>query len=66
MKNSIYSAKFLRSIVNDHFQDMGYTYFLDVPSHSWSMNVVIMSKFSLGIIYGYGNITTPVLGYRTD
>ena len=56
------SAKFLRSLANEHLQDMGYKYFADVPSHGWYMNVVMMSKFPLGIIYGYGNVTTPVLG----
>ncbi|WP_343328870.1 endonuclease/exonuclease/phosphatase family protein [Polaribacter staleyi] len=60
------SAKFLRSIANDNLQNMGYTYFADVPSHGWYMNVVVMSKFPLGIIYGYGNVTTPVLEYRND
>ncbi|MCR1025666.1 endonuclease/exonuclease/phosphatase family protein [Cellulophaga baltica] len=58
------SAKFLRSIADENLQNMGYKYFADVPSHGWYMNVVIMSKFPLGVIYGYGNVTTPLLGYK--
>jgi len=60
------SAKFLRSIADNSLSDMGYKYFADVPSHGWYMNVVLMSKFPLGVIYGYGNANTPVLDYKND
>ena len=60
------SAKFLRSIADENLQNMGYAYFADVPSHGWYMNVVVMSKFPLGIIYGYGNVTTPLLEYKNE
>ncbi|MDX6747093.1 endonuclease/exonuclease/phosphatase family protein [Polaribacter sp. PL03] len=60
------SAKFLRNIADNGLSDMGYKYFADVPSHGWYMNVVVMSKFPLGVIYGYGNVTTPILEYRND
>tara|TARA_R110002049_G_scaffold13089_1_gene57400 strand:+ start:390 stop:1391 length:1002 start_codon:yes stop_codon:yes gene_type:complete len=60
------SAKFLRSIADNNLSDMGYKYFADVPSHGWYMNVVLMSKFPLGVIYGYGNANTPVLNYKNE
>ncbi|WP_405609411.1 endonuclease/exonuclease/phosphatase family protein [Polaribacter sp. Asnod1-A03] len=60
------SAKFLRSIADEKLQNMGYKYFADVPSHGWYMNVVVMSKFPLGVIYGYGNVTTPLLEYKNE
>jgi len=60
------SAKFLRSIADKNLQNMGYNYFSDVPSQGWYMNVVVMSKFPLGIIYGYGNVTTPLLEYKNE
>lgn len=60
------SAKFLKRIADENLQNMGYIYFADVPSHGWYMNVVVMSKFPLGIIYGYGNVTTPLLEYKNE
>jgi len=60
------SAKFLKRIADEQLQNMGYQYFADIPSQGWYMNVVVLSKFPLGIIYGYGNVTTPVLGYRNE
>ena len=60
------SAKFLRQIATTKLEGMGYKYFADAPSHGWYMNVVVMSRFPLGITYGYGNVTTPVLGYKNE
>ncbi|MFC3122737.1 endonuclease/exonuclease/phosphatase family protein [Agaribacter flavus] len=57
------SAKLLRDIANNELTGMGYQFFADAPSHSWYMNVVIMSKFPLGVMYSYGNANTPVLNY---
>ncbi len=60
------SAKYLEKIANDSLPDMQYRFFADVPSHSWYMNVVIMSRFPMGVISGYGNATTPLPGYIAE
>lgn len=60
------SAKYLRQLATDSLPDMGYLFFADIPSHNWYMNVVIMSKFPMGIMYGYGNVNTPLPGYLTE
>ncbi len=53
-------VQFLRQIANDSLPDMGYRFFADNESINWYMNVVVMSRIPLGIIYGYGAVTTPV------
>ncbi|MEL7004424.1 MAG: endonuclease/exonuclease/phosphatase family protein [Bacteroidota bacterium] len=53
-------AKFLRRLAQDSLPEMGYQFFADAPSHTWYMNVVVMSRFPLGILYSYGNVTTPL------
>ncbi len=60
------SAKYLQQLANDSLAAMAYKYFADVPSHGWYMNVVVMSKFPMGIITGYGAATTPLPGYTTE
>lgn len=59
------SAKFLKQLAADSLAEMGYEFFADIPSHGWYMNVVVMSKFPMGIIRGYGAATTPLPGYTT-
>ncbi len=60
------SARYLRQLALDSLADMGYQYFADIPSHTWYMNVVVMSKFPMGIMYGYGNVTTAFPDYLTE
>lgn len=60
------SAKYLKQLALDSLPDMEYRYFADIPSHNWYMNVVVMSKFPMGIMYGYGNVNTPLQGYLTE
>lgn len=60
------SAKYLKQLAVDSLPDMGYMFFADSPSHNWYMNVVIMSKFPMGIMYSYGNVNTPLPGYLTE
>jgi endonuclease/exonuclease/phosphatase family metal-dependent hydrolase len=55
------SSKYLRQIAKDSLSHLGYTYFASAPSDDWYMNVVVMSKFPLGVLYAYGNVTTPAL-----
>lgn len=60
------STKFLRKIAKDYLDGMGYRFFASAPSDGWYMNVVVMSKFPLGILYAYGNVTTPVVDYKNE
>lgn len=60
------SAKYLKQLAIDSLPEMEYKFFADIPSHNWYMNVVIMSKFPMGIMYGYGNVNTPLPGYLTE
>ncbi|MEO1433902.1 MAG: endonuclease/exonuclease/phosphatase family protein [Bacteroidota bacterium] len=53
-------VQFLRQIAEDHLSDMNYRFFADNESPTWYMNVVVMSRVPLGIIYGYGSVTTPL------
>jgi len=57
------SAKFLKKLAEDSLSTMGYRFFADVPSHNWYMNVVVMSKFPMGVLRSYGSATTPLIGY---
>ncbi|NEV94870.1 endonuclease/exonuclease/phosphatase family protein [Psychroflexus sp. YR1-1] len=60
------STKFLKEIAEEQLSGMGYEFFASAPSDGWYMNVVLMSKFPLGILYAYGNVTTPVVDYTND
>ncbi|GBL03519.1 endonuclease/exonuclease/phosphatase family protein [Glaciecola sp. KUL10] len=60
------SAKLLRDLAENELQGLGYRFFADAPSHSWYMNVVIMSRVPLGTMYSYGNANTPVLNWTDE
>jgi endonuclease/exonuclease/phosphatase family metal-dependent hydrolase len=60
------SAKYLQQLAADSLPEMQYQFFADVPSHGWYMNVVMMSRFPMGIISGYGSATTPLPDYVTE
>jgi len=57
------SAKFLRQLAQDSLSDMEYRYFGDTPSHNYYMNVVVMSRFPMGLMTGYGLVTTQLPGF---
>lgn len=59
-------AKYLKQLAQDSLPDMQYRYFADIPSHNWYMNVVVASRFPMGIITGYGLATTPLPGYVNE
>ncbi|WP_371193207.1 endonuclease/exonuclease/phosphatase family protein [Glaciecola sp. SC05] len=60
------SAKLLRHIAVNELADMGYQFFADAPSHTWYMNVVVMSRVPLGVLYSYGNLHTPLVDWLND
>ncbi|MEM1406106.1 MAG: endonuclease/exonuclease/phosphatase family protein [Bacteroidota bacterium] len=53
-------VQFIQQLAADSLSDMKYQFFADSKSINWYMNVVVMSRVPLGIIYGYGSVTTPV------
>ncbi len=59
------SVQFLKQIAEDSLSDLGYKFFADHQSINWYMNVVVMSRVPLGIVYGYGAVTTP-LTYKDE
>ncbi|MDW3193784.1 MAG: endonuclease/exonuclease/phosphatase family protein [Cytophagales bacterium] len=60
------SEKYLMSLARDSFPELGYQFFADAASPGWYMNVVLMSRFPLGVLQAYGDIYTPVTGYVDD
>lgn len=60
------SEKYLMSLARDSFPELGYRFFADAASPGWYMNVVLMSRFPLGVLQAYGDIYTPVTGYVDD
>ncbi len=60
------SAAFARQIANDYLQDMGYRFFGAAESDNWYMNVVVMSRVPLGVLYSYGRLYTPVEGFTDE
>lgn len=59
------TARYLQSLADEHWADMGYRFFAEAPSLDWFQNVVIMSKFPLGMMRSYGNVYTNVAGSQT-
>lgn len=62
----IESAAYVQSLAEEHFEDMGYRYFTSRESNDWYMNVVVMSRIPLGILYSYANPYTYILGEQDD
>lgn len=60
------SSKYLQKLAAEQLAGMGYAFFASAPSDTWYMNVVVMSKYPLGILYAYGNVTTPVVDYTNE
>lgn len=54
------SASYLQQLAQDSLADMGYQYFAAAPSPTWYMNVVLMSRFPLGVLESYGLATTAL------
>jgi endonuclease/exonuclease/phosphatase family metal-dependent hydrolase len=58
------SAVYLKSIAETHLKDMGYLFFAGNESMNWYMNVVVMSRYPLGISYGYRSIYSLLPGQK--
>jgi endonuclease/exonuclease/phosphatase family metal-dependent hydrolase len=56
------SASYMQLFAEQHFPEMNYQYFTGRESTDWYMNVVIMSRIPLGVLYSYGNSNTYIYG----
>lgn len=62
----IESAAYVQSMAEEHLEEMGYRYFSSKESNNWYMNVVVMSRIPLGILYSYASADTYILGEQDD
>lgn len=62
----IESAAYVQSIAEEYLKEMDYRYFTSRESDDWYMNVVVMSRIPLGMLYSYANADTYILGEQDD
>ena len=60
------SAAYMQVFSEEYFPELNYRYFTGRESNDWYMNVVVMSRIPLGILYSYANPETYVLGEEDD
>jgi len=60
------SEAFLQSIADERLDKMGYRFATSVESPSWYMNVVLLSRFPLGVVRNYADVVTPIAGQRAE
>jgi len=62
----IESEAFARRIAEEHLPDAGYAFFASTKSPTWFQNVVLMSRYPLGVLHGFADVVTPLEGMRAD
>lgn len=62
----IESEAFARRIVEDHLPDAGYEFFASTKSPDWFQNVVLVSRYPLGVLHGFADVVTPIEGIRAE
>jgi endonuclease/exonuclease/phosphatase family metal-dependent hydrolase len=60
------SEAFLRRLVDERLDDLSYAFATSVESPTWYMNVVLLSRYPLGVVRSYADVVTPIVGQRTD
>ena len=60
------SEAFLQSIADERLDEMGYRFATSVESPTWYMNVVLLSRFPLGVVRDYADVVTPIAGQRAE
>jgi endonuclease/exonuclease/phosphatase family metal-dependent hydrolase len=60
------SEAFLQTLADEHLDDMGYRFATSVESPSWYMNVVLLSRYPLGVVRNYADVATPIAGQQAD
>lgn len=60
------SEAYLEQIAEEHLTDMGYRFFAATESPDWYQNVVLASRYPLGVVRSYSDVVTPIEGITTD
>jgi endonuclease/exonuclease/phosphatase family metal-dependent hydrolase len=60
------SASYMQTLANQHFPEMNYRYFTSRESNDWYMNVVVMSRIPLGLLYSYANPDSYIYGEEDE
>ena len=60
------SEAFLHSLPDDHLGDTSYRFATSVESPTWYMNVVLLSRYPLGVVRNYADVAAPIAGPNTD
>ena len=60
------SEAFVQQLSEEHLGNMGYRFATSVESPSWYMNVVLLSRYPLGVVRDYADVVTPIAGQRAD
>jgi endonuclease/exonuclease/phosphatase family metal-dependent hydrolase len=60
------SEAFLQTIAREQLADLGYRFATSTESPSWYMNVVLLSRYPLGVVRNYADVVTPIAGQKAD
>ncbi len=60
------SEAFLQSFVEDRLGDTNYRFATSVESPTWYMNVVLLSRYPLGVVRNYADVVTHIVGQDAD
>ena len=60
------SEAFLNHISREQLSDMGYRFATSTESPSWYMNVVLLSRYPLGVVRNYADVVTPIAGQQAE
>ena len=60
------SEAFLQALSREHLPEMGYRFSTSVESPTWYMNVVLLSRYPLGVVRNYADVVTPIAGQRAN
>ena len=60
------SEAFLQRLVDERLDELSYSYATSVESPTWYMNVVLLSRYPLGVVRNYADVVTPIVGQQTD
>lgn len=52
------SSAYIAAFAEEYFEELGYQLFTGRESDTWYMNVIVMSRIPLGMLYSYSNIYT--------
>jgi endonuclease/exonuclease/phosphatase family metal-dependent hydrolase len=60
------SEAFLQEISREQVDDLGYRFATSTESPSWYMNVVLLSRYPLGVVRDYSDVVTPIVGQQAE